>query len=80
MKIIDEHYKKLPLQKREFLAFILTGFFVVAIVGKLLMVTTGLESLLIFIIGTLFMSLMKLEYRIEDLENAQQSKIVGTKK
>lgn len=72
MKIIDEHYKKLSLPKKEFLAFTMTGFFSVALFGYIFSLISGFESLLIFIIGTLFMSVMKLEYRIEDLEKKKK--------
>lgn len=72
MEIIDKHFLALSTKRKAFLATIALVFTAVAVVAYFTRLTSVLESLLIFIIGTIYGEMMKLYYRIEELEKRKK--------
>ena len=72
MQILDKHFKKLSLQKKIFLLIVSLGYIFIAIVGFKFNLTNLVESLLIFVIGVIYTELIRLNYRIQDLEGKKQ--------
>ena len=72
MEIIDKHYKALPKQKKNFIKLVASAFFIMAIAGYFLNFMSPLESYLIVIVGFIFSELLKLRYRVEDLEKKKK--------
>ena len=68
MEIWDRHFMKLPLKRRLFVIVIGLGFFLIGLIGYIFGVTDSVSSFLIFVIGLLYAEMLKLSYRIENLE------------
>ena len=68
MEIIDKHFIKLPRKKQAFVFVIVTGFLLVGLIAYTSKLINLVESFLIILIGTLFGEIIKLSYRIENLE------------
>jgi uncharacterized membrane protein YqgA involved in biofilm formation len=68
MEILDRFFMKLPLKKKIFLIIIGMAFFSIALASYLMQITTLIESLLIFLVGMIYGDLIKLTYRIENME------------
>lgn len=69
MEIIDKHFLALSKKKKSFLMSLTLGYFFIASIAFMAKLTGLVESILIFIIGILYTELIKLQYRIEKLEN-----------
>jgi len=68
MEIIDKHYKLLSNKNKSFLWFTLTGFNIISVIAFIFNVFSLIEMLFMMIFAAVFVQLLKLEYRIEDLE------------
>ena len=68
MELIDKHFVALPTRKKVFLGILTLAYLLIAIIGF----KTGLfglvESFLILVVGILYTELIKLQYRVQDLE------------
>ncbi len=78
INLIDKHFRALPIKKKAFLAMISTGFLLIAIIGYQTGYVNLVESFLIFVIGSIYMELMKFQYRVTNLENEKKKR--GNKK
>lgn len=74
MEIIDKHFLKLPKRRQTFIMIIIISYFVIGLLTYLYQLATVVESLFIFIIGLLFSELVKMQYRVEALENRKRPK------
>ncbi len=68
MEIFDRFFMELSTKRKLFLIIVGTLFFLIALAGYLLKITTLIESLLIFLAGVIYGDLIKLTYRIERME------------
>jgi hypothetical protein len=68
MEILDSHFQRLPNGKKMFVVGIGLGHFIVAIYAYAVGFTSIPESFLIAALGLTYSELLKLNYRIEDLE------------
>ncbi|MBR9676164.1 hypothetical protein GOV05_04090 [Candidatus Woesearchaeota archaeon] len=72
MDIIDRRFLALPKNKKVFVASIGTAYFLLALISYLNNVLNFFESFLILVIGILYTELLKLNYRVEDLESKKK--------
>jgi len=82
MDILDKHFIALPVKKKVFIVSIGFSFFLIAIAAYQIKMATLVESFLLFIVGLLLSEMIKLEYRIIDLEtiNKKNNKKKNNKK
>ncbi len=69
MEWLDRHFIALPKEKKAFLAAIAFGYFLLGFIGYWSGLVNLVEALLIFVIGIIYTELLKLQYRIKDLED-----------
>ena len=68
MDIIDKHFIKLS-KKRQLFVFVITiGFFFISLIAYAYKMINLVETFLIILIGILYGEIIKLSYRIENLE------------
>jgi len=66
--IIDKHFIKLS-KKRQLFVFVITiGFFFISLIAYAYKMINLVETFLIILIGILYGEIIKLSYRIENLE------------
>ncbi len=68
MDIIDKHFQALPPKRKAFTLIIAAGHILVAIYAYVIHFTTLAESFLLCVIGLLYAELLKLHYRLENVE------------
>lgn len=72
MGIIDKHFIALPVKKKSFVVILGLAYLLVAIIGFKTGLTGIVESFLILVIGIIYTELIKLQYRIQDLEKKKK--------
>lgn len=72
MEIIDKQFISLPQKSKIFIVSIGVAFFLIALYGFCSKLTTVIESFLLFVIGLLYVELLKLEYRIKKFERKRR--------
>ena len=72
MDILDKHFVALPAKKKVFLIIISLSYFLIALIGFKSGLMNIVESFFLFVIGILYTELIKLRYRIEDLEKKKK--------
>jgi hypothetical protein len=72
MEILDKNFIKLPKKRQLFVVGIASGHITVAILGLSFKMTTVIESFFLSVIGILYAEILKLQYRIESLENKKK--------
>jgi hypothetical protein len=69
MDIIDKCFKELDYKKKIFIILIGLAYFLVALIAYIKGLTSIFESFLIFAVGALYSDVLRLNYRIEYIEN-----------
>lgn len=72
MELTDKHFKKLSNGKKMFIGSTTLVFLLIAIIGYKIGFVNVVESYLIFIIGSMLAELVKLNYRVEELEKKKR--------
>ena len=68
MEWLDRHFIALPPKKKAFLAAIWLVYLVIAAIGYAIGFMSLTEAFLIFVVGVIYTELLKLHYRVQDLE------------
>jgi hypothetical protein len=68
MEILDRYFLRMPKKKQAFIMLIGSSFFIIGVAGFIANLTNLTESFLFVVIGIFCTEIMKLQYRIEDLE------------
>lgn len=68
MEIIDKHFIALPKKRKIFVCVIGICYLLVGLIANLFKLANLVESMLIVIIGILYIELIKLHYRVDTLE------------
>ena len=71
MEILDKHFINFSSDRKLFVISIGMGFFLIALISYMNTITNLMESFLIFAVGLIFGEMIKLEYRIQDLEKTK---------
>lgn len=74
MEILDRHFILLSPSRKFFLFCIGLGFFLIALLSYRFGIADIIETFLVFAIGMVFIEMLKLEYRIDDLEHHDHKK------
>lgn len=72
MEIIDKHFIALPVKKKSFIVILGLVYLLIAIIGFMTGFMGIVESFLILVIGVIYTELIKLQYRIQDLEKKKR--------
>ena len=68
MEWLDRHFIALPPGKKAFLALIWLVYLIIAAIGYAIGFMSLTEAFLIFVVGVIYTELLKLHYRVQDLE------------
>ena len=68
MEILDKHFIALPKKRKIFVVIIGTCYLLVGLIAHMYNLTNIVETMLIIVIGILYVELIKLHYRIDALE------------
>jgi hypothetical protein len=68
MEIIDRQFLRLPRKKQVFVFVIVAGFMLVGLIAYISNLINLVSAFFIILIGILFGEIIKLSYRIENLE------------
>lgn len=72
IEILDKHFIALPAKKKMFLVGIGLCYLLVGVVSYLTGLTGIVSSFLIAVVGVLYVEMIKLNYRITDLEKKKK--------
>ena len=72
MDILDRHFIGFSAKRKTFLLFIAVSFLIISISSYYTALLDAMGSFFLFLVGILFVELLKLQYRIEDLEHKKK--------